>query len=411
MLNLTRIPENGEKLGSGEDKYKSFIYFTYSELDENGNYEYKKKFIEIIDDSTIFTTTGTENNNLHYVLNVQQYKEMEELLNKENIQIQIVTFIASIIKIGSLLTANYNKEITLTQFPCLIGGNKQDSVLYMLGFDTIADSMLDDEKFPTQRLLDTDIEYLHYLNKTNSTEEGWYINRTYNRLPAKDIDLVYEEFLVDLGWESDKYTNSLPESISASNVDTLGRTFLETQEKFNQGINTLWTNYTPRNTVKCRVDLSTVPMRKPNGRSAKIWSNCFKELTEAQRGSDVEGMYQYNGHIYIQINKSRLTSSVDFSWKDVSKIAKGIQNYLISIGCFFLYEVDRHNIRLEEYDQKTLESSATDQVIYGHSEHDNVTPKPTKTNQRKYWSDPSNVFILRQKESSLELELKLRNQF
>ena len=142
---------------------------------------------------------------------------------------------------------------------------------------------------------------------------------------------------------------------------------------------------------------------------AKIYSNCFKEITP---GADEEGMYTYMGDIYVQINKANL----NYNWNSLSddEGRSAIESFLHNIRCFFFYQVERYNYALNELDQVILESSETDQYVYGHSESniaDNGKFGPNNTDQRYFISNPANVVKLKQKGSSVEMELRLRNQF
>lgn len=389
LINLSKIKNDVVV----PEKNKSFIYFTYSEPDQNGDFVQKNQYLEIFDNVDKFVVTD---NVLYYYVTKEEYEVLTNLIKKENFMAQIVNVEAAVIKINSLLTAEYIKEVTLKEFPKFIGGHNNTTTVYMLGFDKYTSTLTQDQ------IQQSDIEYLYH----NAELDKWCVNRTYGRKHVANCNIIYSKYLVDEGWEDSYDTPS--GTIAATNVDTKGRSFLETQEEFNQGINQMWNNYVSRKTIKCQLDLGGISLRKLSDRKAKIWSNCFNEITP---GEDVEGMYHYNGKIYLHIDKSRLTDITDWTYATDSAVRTAIKTFLNNMKCFFFYEVERYDEVLAEYDQMTLWSSRTDQICYGQSVYSGTPTLKDRNTQRKFTSNSTNVFLLEQNGSTVQLDLKLRNQF
>ena len=402
---------------------KSFIYFTYSEEDEEHGYIQKSEYIEITGDTTVFEDLGST---LKYKLykNKDEYERLKKLLAKENIKVEIVTLTATVIKINSLLTSRQKKELTLSDLSKFTYGYKPTTT-YMLGFDKFTKDMLEND-LPTEKLLETDIEYLHFVadDPTNPDPEKakigkWCVSRTYQRLPInrndenKQYTLVYKKDMVDEGWDESRYSSDSLSSIKAEFIDTKARTYVESQEEFNLGFNSAWNNLPTRATVKCKIHPNT-SMKRYKDKNTKVFSNCFKTIDPS---SDEVGMYTYMGDIYLHIKKTEInlsSTSSDSDWETE------IEKYLTKIRCFFFYEVDRYDSPLNELDQVILESSETQQVVCGQSSAnvDNegkIGPLgefgPGTTEQRYFISNPADKVTLEQKGSLVELELRLRNQF
>ena len=102
----------------------------------------------------------------------------------------------------------------------------------MLGFDKFTKDMLEND-LPTEKLLETDIEYLHFVadDPTNPDPEKakigkWCVSRTYQRLPInrndenKQYTLVYKKDMVDEGWDESRYSSDSLSSIKAEFIDT-----------------------------------------------------------------------------------------------------------------------------------------------------------------------------------------------
>ena len=115
-------------------------------------------------------------------------------------------------------------------------------------------------------------------------------------------------------------------------------------------------------------------------------------------------MYTYQGNLYLKINKDRF-SSLDTEAEIITQIKILLRN----LKCFFFYEVERRNELLSATNQTILALTRTDQIVYGKTIYGGEPNLDTAS--RMYQSDPTDTFTLEQTDSTVELDLKLRNQF